>query len=90
LADRYGPRKVLITAISWCSGLTAGTAIAPRLPIVKWFGIAGSIAIIRFLIGIGEAPSSPSYTKVSQIGGGPVSGVSEAALICLASVSAER
>jgi ACS family glucarate transporter-like MFS transporter len=64
LADRFGPRKVLIAAISWWSVLTAATAIAPRLPIARWFGVAASIAIIRFLIGIGEAPSSPSYTKV--------------------------
>lgn len=64
LADRYGPRKVLIIAITWWSVLTAVTAVAPRLPMAKWFGVAYSIAIIRFLIGIGEAPSSPSYTKV--------------------------
>jgi len=63
-ADRYGPRKVLITAITWWSVLTAATAIAPRLPMAKWFGVAYSIAIIRCLIGIGEAPSSPSYTKI--------------------------
>lgn len=64
LADRLGPRKVLIAAISWWSVLTAATAVAPRLPIAKWFGVAASIAAIRFLIGIGEAPSSPSYTKI--------------------------
>lgn len=64
LADRYGPRKVLIVAISWWSLLTAATAIAPRLPFAHWFGVAWSFAIVRFLIGIGEAPSSPSYTKI--------------------------
>ena len=64
LADRFGPRKVLIAAISWWSMLTAATAIAPRLPMARWFGVAASIACIRFFIGIGEAPSSPSYTKV--------------------------
>lgn len=64
LADRYGPRRVLIAAISWWSVLTAATAIAPRLPIAGWFGVAASIALVRFLIGIGEAPSSPSYTKI--------------------------
>ena len=63
-ADRYGPRKVLITAITWWSVLTAATATAPRLPLAKWFGVAYSIGIIRCLIGIGESPSSPSYTKV--------------------------
>jgi ACS family glucarate transporter-like MFS transporter len=64
LADRFGPRRVLIAAISWWSVLTAATAIAPRLPLARWFGVASSIALIRFCIGIGEAPSSPSYTKV--------------------------
>jgi ACS family glucarate transporter-like MFS transporter len=64
LADRYGPRRVLIAAIAWWSVLTAATAIAPQLPMVRWFGIAWAFAIVRSLIGIGEAPSSPSYTKV--------------------------
>lgn len=64
LADRFGPRKVLIVAVSWWSVLTAATAIAPRLPITGWLGVAYSFAFIRFLIGIGEAPSSPSYTRV--------------------------
>jgi MFS family permease len=64
LADRYGPRKVLVIAISWWSILTAGTAVAPRLPLGRWFGLAWSFAIVRFLIGIGEAPSSPCYTKI--------------------------
>jgi ACS family glucarate transporter-like MFS transporter len=64
LADRFGPRKVLMVAITWWSVLTAATAIAPRLPITGWFGVAYSFALVRFLIGIGEAPSSPSYTKV--------------------------
>src|SRR5438876_1489135 len=71
LADRYGPRKVLVAAISWWSILTAATAIAPRLPLAHWFGVAWSFAVVRFLIGIGEAPSAPSYTKVvaNWIGG---------------------
>ena len=64
LSDRYGPRKVLIAAISWWSILTATTALAPRLFLTRWFGVAWSLAIVRFLIGIGEAPSSPAYTKV--------------------------
>src|SRR5437879_12040065 len=31
LSDRYGPRRVLITAIMWWSMLTAATALPPRL-----------------------------------------------------------
>src|SRR5258707_9482561 len=37
LSDRYGPRRVLIAAISCWSGLTATTAIAPRLFPSRWF-----------------------------------------------------
>jgi ACS family glucarate transporter-like MFS transporter len=64
LSDRYGPRRVLIAAISWWSLLTATTALAPRLFLTGWFGVAWSFALVRFLIGIGEAPSAPAYTKV--------------------------
>jgi hypothetical protein len=64
LSDRFGPRRVLIAAIAWWSVLTATTALAPRLFSTGWFGVAWSFAIVRFLIGIGEAPSSPAYTKV--------------------------
>ena len=64
LSDRFGPRRVLIAAIAWWSVLTATTALAPRLFLTGWVGVAWSFAIVRFLIGIGEAPSSPAYTKV--------------------------
>ena len=64
LADRYGPRKVLVVTICWWSVLTAATALAPQMPLRNWFGVAWSFAIVRFLIGIGEAPSIPGYTRV--------------------------
>jgi len=64
LSDRYGPRRVLIAAIAWWSILTATTALAPQLFLRGWFGVAWSFAVVRFLIGIGEAPSAPAYTKV--------------------------
>jgi MFS transporter, ACS family, glucarate transporter len=64
LSDRHGPRRVLIVAISCWSILTAATALAPRLALTRWFGLAWSFAIVRFLVGIGEAPSAPAYTKV--------------------------
>jgi MFS transporter, ACS family, glucarate transporter len=62
--DRYGPRKVLTFAIVWWSVFTAATAIAPRLPLVGWFGLAWAFAIIRFLIGVGEAAAFPNANKV--------------------------
>src|SRR5712692_7958433 len=64
LADRYGPRKVLVAAISWWSILTAATAIAPRLPLAHWFGVAWSFAAVRFLIGLGEGATYPSANKI--------------------------
>jgi len=42
LGDRYGPRKVLTFAILWWSVFTAGTAIAPRLPLPTAFGLPAS------------------------------------------------
>jgi MFS transporter, ACS family, glucarate transporter len=64
LSDRFGPRRVLITAIAWWSTFTAATALAPRLFTTSWLGVAWSLAIVRFMVGLGEAPSAPAYTKV--------------------------
>jgi len=46
LGDRFGPRNLLTMARLWWSLFTAATAIAPRLPLAGWFGIAWSFAII--------------------------------------------
>jgi ACS family glucarate transporter-like MFS transporter len=64
LGDRYGPRTVMTIAIVWWSVLTAATAIAPRLPLVGWFGLAWSFAIVRFLIGMGEGAAFPNANKI--------------------------
>jgi len=64
LGDRYGPRAVLTLAILWWSVFTAATGIAPRLPIAAWFGIFWSFAVVRFLIGVGEASALPNANKV--------------------------
>jgi ACS family glucarate transporter-like MFS transporter len=64
LGDRYGPRGVLTAAIVFWSLFTAATAIAPRLPLVGWFGLAWSFAIVRFLIGVGEAAAFPNSNKI--------------------------
>lgn len=64
VGDRYGPRGVMTVAILWWSLFTAGTAIAPRLPLVGWFGVAWSFAIVRFLIGMGEAAAFPNSNKI--------------------------
>jgi ACS family glucarate transporter-like MFS transporter len=62
--DRHGPRKVLTFAIVWWSVFTAATALAPSLPLVDWFGLAGSFIIVRFLIGVGEAAALPNANKI--------------------------
>jgi ACS family glucarate transporter-like MFS transporter len=62
--DRYGPRGVITWASLWWSIFTAATAIAPRLPLVGWFGMAWSFVIVRFLVGAGEAAAYPNGNKI--------------------------
>jgi ACS family glucarate transporter-like MFS transporter len=64
LGDRYGPRAVLTFAILWWSTFTAATAIAPRLPLTAWFGLPVSFVVVRFMVGLGEAPTFPNANKV--------------------------
>jgi MFS transporter, ACS family, glucarate transporter len=71
LADRYGPRMVITGAILWWSAFSAATAIAPRLPLARWFGLAWSFAIIRFLIGLGEGATYPNANKIVSSWMGP-------------------
>ncbi len=64
VGDRYGPRGMLtLTILSW-SVLTAATALAPRLPLAMWFGVAWSFAVIRFAVGVGEASAMPNANKI--------------------------
>jgi MFS family permease len=51
LSDKFGPRRLLVFVIIWWSIFTAATAWAPNLPTARWFGVAWSFAIVRFLIG---------------------------------------
>jgi MFS transporter, ACS family, glucarate transporter len=62
--DRYGPRKVLTLAILWYSFSLAAMAVVPQLPMSRWMGLAWSFAIVRFLVGAGEAFTSPNSAKV--------------------------
>src|ERR1700689_4423772 len=64
LADRFGARDVLFAAVLWWSLFTMLTAVAPNLPLARWFTVAWSFAIIRFLVGVGEASSQPSINKI--------------------------
>ena len=62
--DRFGPRNVLTAAILGWSVFTAATALAPTLPLARWFGVVGSFLVMRFLVGVGEAASSPNNNKI--------------------------
>ena len=62
--DRYGPRRVLTLTILCWSLLTATTALAPRLPLRAWFGVAWSFAVVRFLSGAGEAAALPTANRI--------------------------
>ncbi len=64
LGDRWGARRVLTLAVIWWSIFTAVTAIAPTLPLVHMLGIFGSLALVRFLIGVGEAAALPNFNRV--------------------------
>ncbi len=63
MGDRWGPRRVLTFAVIWWSIFTALTAIAPTLPLVNLIGIMGSLVVVRFLIGIGEAAALPNFNR---------------------------
>jgi len=64
LGDRFGPRGVLTFAMLWWSAFTALTTVAARLPWAEWLGAAWSFALVRFLIGVGEAAAFPNSNKV--------------------------
>ncbi len=63
LGDRWGPRWVLTLAVIWWSVFTALTALAPTLPIVAHVGVLGSLILVRFLIGVGEAAALPNFNR---------------------------
>ncbi|MFQ5929895.1 MAG: MFS transporter [Acidobacteriota bacterium] len=53
-ADKYGPRKILTLSMLWWSIFTAATATALN---------AWSMAIYRFLFGVGEAAAFPTASR---------------------------
>jgi ACS family glucarate transporter-like MFS transporter len=61
LGDRFGARRVLTSAILWWSAFTALTALAPSF---GFLGVGVSFWIVRFLIGVGEAPALPNTNKM--------------------------
>ncbi len=64
LGDRWGPRLVLTLAVVWWSLFTALTALAPSSIFAGVLGIWGSLMLVRFLIGVGEAAALPNFNRV--------------------------
>jgi MFS family permease len=63
LGDVYGPRKTLIRIVLWWSFFTALTTIVGvPLPGGLVLGV-GTLAVIRFLFGMGEAGAFPNLTR---------------------------
>ncbi len=63
LGDRFGPRLILTAAVIWWSVFTVLTAWAASLPTAAVFGTVGSLMLIRFLIGVGEAAALPNFAR---------------------------
>ncbi len=54
LADRFGPRRVLVLATVWWGLFTALTAMVPAVP-----GTLGVLLGVRFLLGVGRGRGLP-------------------------------
>jgi ACS family glucarate transporter-like MFS transporter len=63
LGDRWGARIVLTTALLWWSFFTALTAMAATSSLVGPLGIIGALALVRFLLGVGEAVALPNFNR---------------------------
>jgi len=58
LADRFGPKRVLLAIVSFWSIMTAATAWASGLV---------SLFVVRFVFGLGEAGAFPTATRAMQL-----------------------
>jgi len=63
LGDRWGSRRVLAAAVLWWSLFTVLTAEAGHPIFSSTFGNLGSLILIRFLIGMGEAAALPNFNR---------------------------
>ena len=62
--DRWGPRAILTVAVVWWSLFTVMTALAPTSFLAGIMGIWGSLILVRFFIGVGEAAALPNFNRV--------------------------
>jgi ACS family glucarate transporter-like MFS transporter len=63
LGDRWGARRILTLAVVWWSIFTALTATAATLPLAGWLGAVGTLFLVRFLVGVGEAAALPNFNR---------------------------
>lgn len=63
LGDRWGARVVLMAALVWWSIFTGLTALAGTWPLTGLVGITGSLLLIRFMLGVGEAAALPNFNR---------------------------
>jgi MFS transporter, ACS family, glucarate transporter len=63
LSDRWGIRIVLMIALIWWSCFTAWTAIAATSFLAAPLGVVGALALVRFLLGVGEAAALPTFNR---------------------------
>lgn len=63
LADRFGARAVLTSALVWWSLCTAFTAVAATSWLADLLGLVGALIFVRFLLGVGEAAALPCFNR---------------------------
>jgi MFS transporter, ACS family, glucarate transporter len=63
LGDRLGAHKVLTAAVLWWSLFTALTAAVGGVISWPWGGVAGTLLVVRFLVGVGEAAALPNSNR---------------------------
>jgi ACS family glucarate transporter-like MFS transporter len=63
LGDRWGARIVLTLGLLWWSLFTALTAITATSSLADLLGIVGALALVRFLLGVGEAVALPTFNR---------------------------
>ena len=63
LGDWWGARRVLTLAVLWWTLFTALTSVAATLPLAAAIGVVGSLMLIRFLVGVGEAAALPNFNR---------------------------
>jgi ACS family glucarate transporter-like MFS transporter len=60
LADRWGARRVLELASWWWTGATALQLLVGRTAITGGLSTLGALMALRFVLGVGEAPTFPA------------------------------